>query len=332
MIDFVSAEFACQLPAPINSGSLLSRSTDGEIEWETVKRLTVRGSWDTSVQIRAVSPTILEVSGNLAKFMQGHNIFGTDNMEELLKSFFARIQPILWPEGMPFIDIMGGTLSRVDCTSNFELDTMSDVLSWIRAAEMSGNCSHRGRGVLKGEGTLVYGDATGKRAKDWQLTFYSKGLETAKHPLPEPMRQRNDIVTWVQKLLRCEVRLRGAELKRLGLRTVENWQPESCSKVWRDKLSRIDFSEGQIMDCSDFEGVKPRLLDAFDAWKAGRDLRQGRPSASFYRLRREMKDVFGVDIVTKPNVSNVVALRRIVVASPAQRPPWALDLQALLAA
>lgn len=332
MIDFVTVEFEARLPGPINAGTLLSLSDSGEVEWQTSKRLTVKGSWDSSVQVRAVSPDRLEISGNLAKFLQGHNIFGTDDLPALLYAFLPKVQPTLWPEGMPYIEVMGGRLSRVDCTSGFQLDTLADVLTWIRAADERGVCSHRGRGVMKGEGTLVYGDATGKRAKAWQLTFYSKGLEVGKRPLPLPMAQRPDCVDYVNRLLRCEVRVRSSELNRMGLRTVEDWEAGSCARVWREKLDRVDFSEGVVMDCSEFEGVKPRLLDAYDAWRAGRDLRQGRPARSFYRLRREMQETFGVNITTTVPKNNVVPLRRVLVAVPAQRPPWADEVAALLAA
>lgn len=331
MVDFVSVEMEAELPAPIRDGVMVKLSDDGEVEWETSARLMVKGSFDSRVAVRAISPERLEISGNLAKFMQGHNIFGPDDLPELLHAFLARVQPILWPEGLPYIDVWGGKLSRVDCTSGLLLETPSDVLSYLLAAEERGNCSHRGRGVMKGQGTLVYGDATGKRAKAWQLTLYAKGLEVAKHPLPELMMARADVLEYVNRLLRVEVRVRTAELNRMGLRTVEQWVPGSCERVWREKVDRIEFMEGTVMACSDFEGVKPRLLDAYDAWQAGRDMRQGRSSRVFYYLRKEMKDVFGVDISIKCPKSNVVPLRRVIVAEPARRPPWADEVQRLLA-
>lgn len=332
MIDFVTAEFDCQLPRVIRAGTLVKLTDDGEVEWETSTRLTVKGSFDSSVQVRAVSPERLEISGNLAKFLQGHNIFGTGDLDALIRAFLDRVQPALWPEGMPYIEVLGGRLSRIDCTDNFLMDRPSDVLSWIRAAEERGNCAFRGRGVLKGEGTLVYGDATGKRAKDWQLTFYSKGLEVAKRPLPDLMMERADVLDYVNRLLRCEVRLRRGELKRLGLCEVEAWQPNSAREAWQEKLERIEFAEGMVMECSNFEGVPGRLVDAYDAWQAGRDLRQGRKKSAFYELRSKMKKVFGVDIAITAPKSNVVPLRRSLVAHPVQRPPWADEIEALLAA
>jgi II/X family phage/plasmid replication protein len=332
MVDFLSVEIPCDLPGPIRGGSMVKLTRDGEVEWETSTRLMVEGSWDARCSIRAVSLETLEISGNVTKFLQGHNLYGPADPIQLLRLFLDRVQPLLWPEGMPPIDVEAASISRIDCTSNLLLATPGDVLSFIRAAEQRGNCSHRGRGVLKGEGTLVYGDATGKRAKAWQLTFYSKGLEVAKHPLPAPMMEREDVLEWVNRLLRVEVRVRTPELKRLGLRMVADWGPGSVEAVWREKLARIDLMEGAVMACSEFEGVPARLLDTYDAWCAGRDLRVGRSRASWYRVRKQMKETFGVDVSIAPPKTNVVPLRRIVVAEPACRPRWADDIDRLLQA
>ena len=330
MIDFVQVELLCQLPRPIRAGTMLKLSDDGEVEWETSTRLTVKGSWDSSVMVRAISLDRLEISGNVAKFLQGHNLFGPSDLAGMLRAFLDKVQPVLWPEGMPYIEVMSGLLSRVDCTSSFVLDNLGDVLTWIRAAEQRGTMPIRGRGVLKGEGTLVYGDATGKRAKDWSVMFYSKGLEIQKRPLPLPLMCRNDVLSYVNRMLRCEVRVRTAELKRMGLRTVENWHPETCALVWREKLDRLEFAEGEVMAYAQIEGAKPRLVAAYYAWQNGCDLRQGRSEASYYRLRREMLDAFGVNIAITPPKSNVLPLRRSIVALPAQRPPWADEIAALL--
>jgi II/X family phage/plasmid replication protein len=338
MVDFVSVTFTAALPRLIRAGTRLRVKEDGEVDWEISERLTLPGSYSSSVQIRAASPNVLEVSGNLAKFMQGHNLFGPSDLGELVRAFLERVQPTLWPEGMPWIDVPGGELSRVDCTSGFLLERPSDVLTWLRAAADRGSIERVGQARMYMDGktgkgsTIVYGDSTGKRAKNWQLTFYAKGVETVSHPLPEPIRARADVLDWVNRLLRAEVRLRRGELRRIGLECVGNWGPGSVRQCWQEKIDRLDFAEGLVMDCTAYEGVKPRLLDCFDAWQAGRDLAQGRPKASFYRLRKEMRQVFGVDIRNVAPKSNVVPLRRTIVATPAQRPPWADEVSALLAA
>lgn len=331
MVDWLTVECPADLPGPITGGVVSKVTNEGEVEWCVHQRMQLEGSWSSSIMVRSVSPQLLEISGNVAKFMQGHNIYGPADVYALIAAFLERVGPVLWPDGMPSVAIGDGQISRIDVTSGLLLERPADVLSFIKAADERGVCSHRGRGVFKGEGTLVYGDATGKRAKAWQVTLYSKGLEVARRPLPGPMMEFPGVLDWVNRLLRVEVRLRTAELKRLGLRTVGEWSPETVDRVWREKVGRIEFMEGSVMDCSDMEGVKPRLLDAYDAWVAGRDLRQGRPKASFYRLRREMKQVFGVDIALVAPRSNVVPLRRVIIAEPVHRPPWADTVDFLLA-
>jgi II/X family phage/plasmid replication protein len=336
MVDWLTVEIPCRLPGPIMGGYVAKWKEDGEIEWQTMSRKVLEGSWSSKINVRAVSPELLEISGNVAKFLQGHNLFGPSDPGVLLRRFLEVVQPVLWPDGMPEFDIDAGSISRIDVTDGLLLDRPADVLSFLKAAEERGNCPYRGRGVFKGEGTLVYGDATGKRAKAWQLTLYSKGLEVAKRPLPEPMLTFPGVLDWVNRLLRVEVRLRTAELKRMARRRVGDWAPvegQGCAATaaWSEKVGRIAFMEGTVMEGNEMVGVKPRLVMAYRAWAAGDDLRQALTKASFYRLRRELLDQFGVDISIKAPRSNIVPLRRVITAEPAHRPPWADAVENLLA-
>jgi II/X family phage/plasmid replication protein len=334
MVDYLTVEIPANLPRVICGGTIFKLTDGGEMEWTVLTRREMEGSWSSKCQVRAIDRTKLEISGNVAKFMQGHNLYGPDCPQALLRSFLERVQPVLWPEGMPDIDIEAARISRIDVTSGFMLPTQSDVLLWLRAAHENAARPYLGRGVFKGTdgSTLVYGDATGKRAKAWQITFYAKGMEILKHRLPPLMEERADVIDWVSKLLRCEVRLRTAELGRLGLRSLGDWTAEVVAKVWADKVGRIDFMEEKVNPSGHYEGVPARLVDAFHAWEAGKDLRENRKRAAWYKLRKEIRETFGVDIaVTKPK-SNVVPLRRIIVAEPARRPPWADVVDKLLAA
>jgi hypothetical protein len=78
-------------------------------------------------------------------------------------------------------------------------------------------------------------------------------------------------------------------------------------------------------------GLKARQVDALAAWKAGNDLRQGRSRRAFYYLRKELRDATGYDLALSCPKSNVVPLRRFVIATePAERPSWADQLTAAL--
>ena len=183
-------------------------------------------------------------------------------------------------------------------------------------------------------GTLYYGRTEkGKRAKDWQLKLYSKGRDIAVHRLPDPAYLVPGLVDDVNRTVRVELTLRSAELKRLGMLAIGDWTAEKAAEIWRRYVDKLDFGESAMMtrDVVDLAGsLTPRELDAVAAWRAGNDLRAGRSRATYYKLRKRLKDAAGIDIATSVPRSNVVPLRRIVTASPALRPHWADDLDATL--
>jgi hypothetical protein len=54
MIDWLSMIAPLPHGAPINSGAVLSHDSNGVVEWQTRKRLTVEGSFSTGLQVRSV--------------------------------------------------------------------------------------------------------------------------------------------------------------------------------------------------------------------------------------------------------------------------------------
>jgi hypothetical protein len=287
---------------------------------------------------RAVRASGLEVSGNPAKFLTGHNLFGSSDVADLLARTVAKGRDAIWPDlfAEPEIDFSEGRISRIDLTGSWLLDREADVLPYLRAMEESVWCPYRGRGVFDAGGsTLYYGRAAkGKRAKDWALKLYWKGPEVSAHPLPAPAYGVPGLLDDVNRTIRVELTLRTPELKRLGLRRVGDWNPARVRETWEAYVSKLDFGEATVnLDTVDLGslGLKVRHMHALAAWKAGNNLRAGMSRPSFYRLRRELIDATGFDIALSRPKSNVVPLRRVVTASPALHPRWADDLTAALA-
>ncbi|TRL54606.1 hypothetical protein FMM65_27385 [Citrobacter youngae] len=57
MIDWLTGIFPCT-HKPLPAGSVVSVDADGAIEWETVKRLTVRGSNEASLALLLIDNTL----------------------------------------------------------------------------------------------------------------------------------------------------------------------------------------------------------------------------------------------------------------------------------
>lgn len=331
MIDWVSCRIPAELPFPVTGGMIIDHDENGEIRMAIPKRLQVEGSFSSKMMFRAVNCDEIELSGNPAKFLQGHNLYGTDNLRKLVAAVLQEILPPIFGF-VPPVSLRKAVLTRVDVTDGVLLDREGDVMAYLRSIEESSRLAYKGRGVLDGS-TLIFGRSNkGARAKDWQLVMYAKGKEVAKRPLPPVMMADSEVIDWVNRLLRIEVRLRGRELDRLGLKLLGAWEEETASSVWHEKFGKLEVFEVRQVETAELEHLKPRIRNAYMAWRHGEDLSKGSPRATFYRLRREMQDALGIDIAMPLPKTNVVPLIRVIEAKPAHRPPWADRVDRMLAA
>jgi II/X family phage/plasmid replication protein len=89
MIDWVSAIITCKHdPSKLISGIVMSFDAQGENEWTVNKTLSVEGSHSSKIQIKSHTETQIYISGNPTKFLQGHNLFGTNDLIYLMGKFF----------------------------------------------------------------------------------------------------------------------------------------------------------------------------------------------------------------------------------------------------
>ena len=206
MIDWVSAILPCKHdPSKLISGIVMSFDAQGENEWTVNKTLTVEGSYSSKIQIKSHTENQIYISGNPTKFLQGHNLFGTNDLVGLMVKFFDELlkheQLGLCPDPFEYANIKDGhyELTRVDVNETWHLNNQKDVLSWIRAVGETAYLKHRGAGQFSGD-TAYFG----KNSRRWALKCYSKGLEIlAKgHKLPPELSIPEMIEYEISRLLR----------------------------------------------------------------------------------------------------------------------------------
>lgn len=340
MIDWLTGKIRVQLPAPIADGWTLKIRADGTEAYRCPHRLSVFGSFEASVTIRAVSVEELEISGNIAKFVQGHNLYGSDDPVSVLWAALQRLEPYLGGSlaaiGLtsPCELAQRTTVSRIDCTKMLQFDSAGDALSFLRSAAATGRIPRRGRGVWK-EGTLVFGHSQGKSATRWQIVLYSKGQEVTDHPLPAPM-MVGEVLDWANVSVRVEVRMFRHELKEKGLRVLAAWGEETSDRLWREKVAELSFNEAVVDEAADLAKLPDHLRGTYAQWKLGQDLRQVMKKAKFYRHRRLIEVLTGVDISippAAPATATVVPIKRLLEGRIGGRPHWAdrIDAQLLSA-
>lgn len=341
MIDWITMIVPCDHPEPIRDGCFMRVKQDGCVEWSADRRLSLRGSFDSSVTVRSapwIGEGMLEVSGNIVKFFQGHNLFGSDDLPGCVFEFMRWLalnhgpdssNPLVTPTVANVAAWRSGTYSlhRVDIADSFKLTSRSDVLAWLRAAEQTAHLSHRGRGQLCKGSTLYFG----KQSRRWSLKLYAKGQEIESNSEHQSaLENLPHARAWADNVLRAEIVIRGQQLRDWNLAEGTAWLPHdgvpfSPLVLLRDKLGAMTMTTMRTLSDEVISTLTFAQHNGYLAWLAGNDLRQSMSRPSFYRLRAKLLP-HGVDIATlqpTEDRSNVVPLVRVLEAVPAGVPDWA---------
>lgn len=326
MIDWITAIIPCNHDQKIYGGSVASVTPDGDIEWRVEKKQQIRGSYESSLSVKSLDPHTILIDGNPAKWLQGHNIFGTDDLIGLVNALMHQLKTVLdltptendlicWRDGLY-------QLKRVDCTAMWDLPRRADVRAWLRAAEMQSKSRH-GRPITTGS-TLYFG----KNSRRWSIKFYAKGdeLDAKGHKLPLEIDQRDNLIKLADNKLRGELTLRSIQLKEKNLSVAAHWQESTSLELLMTYIEGLNMSEQFSITPVALDGLPARLIAVYTLWKDGVDLRAIYPKATFYRYRSEfLKQGIDIAIRQPAKLDNVIPLIRVLrPEAVTQIPDWAI--------
>jgi II/X family phage/plasmid replication protein len=241
----------------------------------------------------------LWVSGNPTKFLQGHNIFGSNDLLGICVEFFKQIAERLElpaSQGDLSAWLTGNfELKTVDCTESFRLPKQDDVPAWIRAAAPIVRGKHQAASSYSGETIYV-----GQNSRRISLKIYSKYLELLKHNLPKLLPQKDELKNHAKGLLRVEVRLHSMELKRRRLEKGSDWKNvEIAFEIVKERVMNMKLNQKFRLSSNEISDLPPRLSLVYSAWLNGQDVRTIIPRSSFYRYMSELSE-HGIDISSPP--------------------------------
>ena len=354
MIDWVDCVMRFPHERPICGGRAwlldLDASGGGEPVWNldgecyfrratTQKRAQARGSWDATCSIQSSTAhnpgTTICISGS-PKFLQGHNLFGSDDPRVLAAHMARRALETFgldvdrWTMDS-WLSGRGIKFARVDVTQMLDVGDEFTAGEWLRAAADCSTLKHRGRG-RQDHGTVYFG----KNSRRWALKLYRKFVElesrSKAHRLPDDFPNRARLLEYARGTIRAELVFRSLELKRLGLHRGDAWANIEPLELWSSYMSKLELSGNLPISALDVESLPSYLRSTYLLWEQGRDVRAILPRPTYYRHRAELR-VIGIDIATPTNkVGNVVPLVRVVEARPKGIPDWARGTPLLYAA
>jgi len=290
MVDWLTARVPCELPGHIHGGQVISIRPDGTVEWTTDRRLMVPGSHAAAIAVRGGGHE-LEISGNPSKWLQGHNVFGSSHPIKLLYRVLCELVPILdlrptfqqrraWVYG-------DYDLLRVDVNRMYDLGSDEDVVLFLNGASRVAKGRYQKASAFESDTVYI-----GQKSKRVSVKFYNKFQEMQKkgHTLGDTMSP-----LWRQKLLesaygklRYEVTLRSKELQDRGLRRASSWSSATADLILDERLGVMELNDAVRLSEDVLQQLPPKLVPIYDAWRAGRNLKEIYAKNTFYRYRRQL--------------------------------------------
>ena len=263
--------------------------------WETAQ-----GSFESGVQVTKTAPTaamlqssttmgflcsmdVLQISGNPAKYLQGHNVTGpsVSLLGPVLQGLVRAFPEELRPADADSLVLPAVHRSRVDVNTLIDMGSHQAVHDWLMLAEAKTRSRH-GRAV-NSDGTVYWG----QHSTRWAMKAYCKHCELKKHPSADSALQA-ELLDWTRTFLRLELVLRRPELKDRG--TLDE------SIIW-EFFSKLELNTMRVNTYSEAKSVLPTGMKlALGMWYAGTDLKCFLPTRTFYRHRKEILAVTGIDV------------------------------------
>ena len=256
-------------------------------------------SFDTSVRVRPVDACI-EVSGNPSKWLQGHNLFGSDDVPGTIRRWLKRIEqhPAIGQRLFPLHPLVYADIHEIHLAQMVDMDSPKNKTDFLNQLGLLSKTRHKSQFFYSGE-TVYFGkggDKTSKTSRLYFWRFYDKLAEMKRH------KQKQVCENWnIENHVRAEVVLKSMYLKQLGLNRPKSWTSETVSNLYLEMLTKINLAEGNIMDTfAPPPGMNEKDKRIWYQWVAGERLVSSMTRPTFYRVRRHMLDEHGIDISLPP--------------------------------
>lgn len=322
MIDWLDFTIEVQHET-IENGRYMAIEYDGEIVFESNRMRKVEGSYSSTVQVTSrssedfYSKAFIELGlytgndtggqssaisffGNPVKYLQGHNVIGSDCYASYAKELVLDVLPKLGvsqsviDECVKKIEEYNFWITRIDITEMIDLGTDKDVNAYLDMMPLT--VKARGDRCDYTKSTFYVGKHSGL----WTLKFYNKFKELtsrSKHHKLNSLFTDTGLLEFSRGKLRAELTLRKKQLDRLKV-THASKLKNSLRSLYKQHLEKMTMTN-QIADIDALYELSDCYQATYFKWRDGQLPKHFLPKSTFYDHKKVLKAI-GIDISLPP--------------------------------
>ncbi len=322
MIDWLDFTIELQHPT-ISHGRWCVVDENGEVLRESDTFRKVEGSFSSAINVSSTSAqsfysdamfelglyqgidngflsSAISFYGNPAKYLQGHNIIGTNCIRSLVCALVKDVLPKLGlsdfyvNQALQKVNDLDFWVTRIDITKMFDLGTNEDVEDYLYMMPLT--VKARGDRCDYTKSTFY----VGKHSTIWTAKFYNKYRELiskSKHHRLNPIFTDTNLLDFSKGKLRAELTLRKKQLDKLSLTYAKKLQPE-INKLFNKFMGRMTMTN-QRVNREKLSFLSPRYQSTYFRWRDGDNPKSFLTKSVFYRHKTALLEI-GVDISKPP--------------------------------
>lgn len=211
------------------------------------RKFKVPGAYDMNATVWSKNNgQVLQIECSAAKFLAGHNVFGSEEISQIVLDISKRVCQYLKiePTKKEKQSIKAGDvrLFRVDLAAHFRLPSKFTVRSFQFALKMQIAFTQRSFSTYADE-TLYINQHSDMRP----IKIYEKGEEINFRPLPKDLPNREAIEIDARNLVRVEITLRSRYLRRLKMSQVKCWDKEKARNALKDDILALNLLDKSLL-------------------------------------------------------------------------------------
>lgn len=244
-------------------------------------------SYETSLKVKSLSDNKLTIENNFFKWLNGQNILGKTNINELVHDVVVKlaqhsdINPT--EEQLNAIKLGNFKIQQIDINKAILFDNKQQAANYLERIKLNGSYPKRKRYIKNN--TVYFGIASERKV----IKFYHKGTEVEANKQYQPA-ITSELKAIADKMVRFEIKYKPIELNEMDLQYGNNWNDETILRLVDRELERLNLPMPISKD-----DLPKRYLKFISCYKSG-SLIDCYTISTIRKMKRELAKLYGIHL------------------------------------